>query len=44
MGKRVAVRTKVKLSEIANGHMAMLEQNPKRVMSYVQNRRVRYAA
>ena len=44
MGKRVAVRTKVKLREAANDHMAMLEQNPQRVMSYFQDRRVRYAA
>lgn len=44
MGKRVAVRTKVKLREAANDHMAMLEQNPERVMSYFQDRRVRYAA
>jgi transposase len=44
MGKRVPVRTKAKLREAANDHMAMLEQNPQRVMSYFQDRRVRYAA
>jgi hypothetical protein len=44
MGKRVPVRTKAKLREAANEHMAMLEQNPVRVMSYFQDRRVRYAA
>ena len=44
MGKRVPVRTKAKLRQAANDHMAMLEQNPERVMSYFQNRRVRYAA
>ena len=44
MGKRVAVRTKAKLREAANEHMAMLEKNPERVMSYFQDRRVRYAA
>ena len=44
MGKRVPVRTKAKLREAANDHMAMLEQNPERVMSYFQDRRVRYAA
>ena len=44
MGKRVPVRTKAKLREAANDHMAMLEQNPQRVMGYFQDRRVRYAA
>ncbi len=44
MGKRVPVRTKLKLREAANEHMMMLEQNPERVMSYFQDRRVRYAA
>jgi hypothetical protein len=44
MGKKVAVRTKAKLREAANEHMAMLEQNPERVMRYFQDRRVRYAA
>jgi transposase len=44
MGKRVPVRTKAKLREAANEHMAMLEQNPERVMGYFQDRRVRYAA
>jgi transposase len=44
MGKRVPVRTKAKLREAANDHMTMLEQNPERVMSYFQDRRVRYAA
>ena len=44
MGKRVPVRTKATLREAANEHMAMLEQNPQRVMSYFQDRRVRYAA
>ncbi|MFM2398592.1 MAG: hypothetical protein RL341_749 [Pseudomonadota bacterium] len=44
MGKRVPVRTKAKLREAANDHMAMLEQNPERVMRYFQDRRVRYAA
>ena len=33
MGKRVPVRTKLKLREAANQHMTMLEQNPERVMS-----------
>ena len=44
MGKRVPVRTKVKLREAATEHMAMLEQNPERVMSYFQDKRVPYAA
>ena len=44
MGKRVPVRTKVKLREAATEHMAMLEQNPERVMSYFQDKRVQYAA
>ena len=44
MGKRVPVRTKAKLREAANDHMAMLEQNPERVIGYFQDRRVRYAA
>lgn len=44
MGKRVPVRTKTKLRDAANDHMAMLEQNPDRVMTYFQDRHVRYAA
>lgn len=44
MGKRVPVRTKAKLREAANDHMAMLVQNPERVMNYFQDKRVRYAA
>jgi len=44
MGKRVPVRTKAKLREAANEHMTRLERNPERVMSYFQDRRVRYAA
>lgn len=44
MGKRVPARTKAKLRQAANEHMAMLEQNPERVMSYFRDRHVRYAA
>jgi len=44
MGKRVPIRTKTKLRHAANEHMAMLENSPERVMSYFQDRRVRYAA
>ena len=43
-GKRVPVRTKAKLREAANDHMALLEKNPERVMSYFQDRHVRYPA
>ncbi len=44
MGKKVPVRTKARLREAANEHMAMLDRTPERVMSYFQDRRVRYAA
>jgi transposase len=44
MGKRVPVRTKAKLREAVNEHMAMLDQSPERVIGYFQDRRVRYAA
>lgn len=44
MGKRVPVRTKAKLRAAASEHLAMLEQLPERVMSYFQNKHVRYAA
>jgi transposase len=44
MGKRVPVRTKAKLREAANQHMAMLEKSPERVMAYFQDSRVRYAS
>ena len=44
MGKRVPMRTKTKLREAANDHMAILDQNPGRVLSDFQDRRVRYAA
>lgn len=44
MGKRVPVRTKAKLRDATSAHMMMLEQNPERVMSYFQDRRVKYAA
>jgi hypothetical protein len=37
MGKRVPVRTRAKLLEVANGHMAMLEQNPQRVISHFRS-------
>jgi len=43
MGKRVPVKTKAKLREVANENMAMFEKTPERVMSYFQDRRVRYA-
>ena len=44
IGKRVPVRTKLKLRQAANEPMTILEQNPERMMSYFQDRRVRYAA
>ena len=44
MGKQVPVRTKAKLREAASSHMMRLKQNPERVISYFQDRRVRYAA
>jgi transposase len=44
MGRRVPVRTKAKLREAANEHMAMLDKTPERVIGYFQDRRVRYAA
>ena len=37
MGKRVPVRTKAKLRAAASEHMAMLEQNPERVIGYFQD-------
>jgi len=36
MGKRVPVRTKARLREATNEHMAMLEQNPGCVTGYFQ--------
>ena len=44
IGKRVPVRTKAKLRDAANDHMAMLERSPQRVMSFFQDPRVKYAA
>ena len=44
MGKRVAIKTKAKLRDAVNDHMALLEQTPQRVIGYFQDRRVRYAA
>jgi hypothetical protein len=35
---------RARLREAANEHMAMLEQNPERVIGCFQDRRVRYAA
>jgi hypothetical protein len=36
MGKRVPVRTKAKLRDAANEHMAMLKKSPERAMSFFQ--------
>jgi len=44
MDKRVPARTKAKLREAATSHMRLLEKNPKRVISYFQDNRVKYAA
>ena len=44
IGSKVQVRTKEKLRAAANDHMAMLESNPRRVASYFQDPRVKYAA
>jgi len=43
MGKRVPVRTKAKLRQAANEHIAMLEQSPERLMSFFQDPKVKYA-
>ena len=37
MGKHVPVRTKAKLRAAVSEHMAMLEQNPERVIGYFQD-------
>ena len=44
MGRHVPIKTKARLRQATNDHMAMLEQHPERVMGYFQDRRVRYAA
>jgi hypothetical protein len=44
MRKKVLVRTKAKLREAANEHIAMVDKNPERVIRYFQDCRVRYAA
>jgi transposase len=44
IGKKVPVRTKAKLRDATNQHMAMLESNPDRVRNFFQDKRVKYAA
>ena len=44
LGKKVPVRTKAKLRDAANEHMAMLERSPDRVRSFFHDPRVKYAA
>ncbi len=44
MDKKVPARTKSKLREAANEHMAMLDRTSAQVIGYFQDRRVRYAA
>jgi transposase len=44
MGTWVLQRTKAKLRDAANDHMAMLERSPERVRSFFKDQQVRYAA
>jgi len=44
IGSKVPVRTKAKLHAAATYHMARIEADPKRVRSYFQDPRVKYAA
>jgi len=44
IGSKVAVRTQAKLKAATFSHMAMLEENPDRVISYFHDPKVRYAA
>ncbi|WP_026349703.1 IS630 family transposase [Bordetella sp. FB-8] len=44
IGSKVPVRTKEKLRNAANDHMAMLEVNPQRVVAYFGDPHVKYAA
>ena len=44
IGSKVPARTKAKLKSAAIDHMAMIEQNPKRVIAYFHDPRVKYAA
>lgn len=44
LGSRIQARTKEKLKQVTKDHMEMLENNPKRVCSYFEDPRVKYAA
>ena len=44
IGSKVQVRAKEKLRAAASDHMTMPESNPRRVASYFQDPRVKYAA
>lgn len=44
IGSKVVVRTKEKLKKATCEHMNMLSETPERVMSYFQDKRVKYAA
>jgi transposase len=44
MGKKVPVRTKAKLRDATNEHMAYLEKSPERVRSFFLDKHVKYAA
>jgi hypothetical protein len=43
MGKRVPIRTKARLRDATNEHIAMLKKSPERVVSLFQDPRVKYA-
>ncbi len=44
VGSRAPVRTKAKLRNAAETHMAMLEQTPERIIKYFEDPAIRYAA
>ncbi len=44
IGKKVPIRTKAKLRDAANEHMAQLAQSPHRVKNFFQDQFVKYAA
>lgn len=44
IASKVAVRSKDKLKDAANEHMTMLDNTPERVMSYFEDKRIKYAA
>jgi hypothetical protein len=44
LAKKCRFRTKAKLRDATQQHMAMLESNPERVRSFFLDKRVKYAA